>query len=362
MNSKIKLLAVGLLLTAINGFAVDASPRPGGFGYTGAWFDWFLTGSETFYNKTFSDVILSGTVTFTPTAMRTVSDGDSVWMSGIDLYPIYAAVDGTQLFKVDSLGNGTVHLSLTIPGTTSGGIKIQPIATGTATATIQNQNVAASTITLPSATCTLPGLGLSNTWTVAQAFSGNNTHTGTDEWDGSVNGGIKIAPIPTGTAVATIQNQNQAASVITLPVQTCTLPGLSLANTWTASQTLSNSSYIEWDGTTSGGIKIQPLAVGTALTTINNQNVAAATITLPSATCTLPGLGLINTWTALNTVDSIVTTKGAVIAGIARMGVRAGNFQSSTNMSWWSALGDTLFIRVAGNAFYIKATDYSGTH
>lgn len=58
-----------------------------------------------------------------------------------------------------------------------------------------------------------------------------------------------------------------------------------------------------WAGSTSGGIKIAPIATGTALTTIQNQNVSAATITLPSATSTLPGLGLTNVWTGANTIN-----------------------------------------------------------
>lgn len=62
-------------------------------------------------------------------------------------------------------------ISSTWAGATSGGIKIAPIATGTAIATIQNQNVAASTITLPSATTTLPGLSLANVWTNTNSFA-----------------------------------------------------------------------------------------------------------------------------------------------------------------------------------------------
>jgi hypothetical protein len=57
-------------------------------------------------------------------------------------------------------------------------------------------------------------------------------------------------------------------------------------------------------GSVSGSIAITPIATGTAATTIQNQNVAAATITLPSATCTLPGLGLANIWSAAQELDS----------------------------------------------------------
>lgn len=119
--------------------------------------------------------------------------------------------------------------SLVVYGSTSGSIALTPTAIGTGKATIVNQNVANSTITLPSATTTLPGLSLNNTW------------TGTGTWNGSVSGGISIAPIATGTATATIVNQNVGASTITLPSATTTLPGLTLANTWTGAQTLGST-------------------------------------------------------------------------------------------------------------------------
>jgi hypothetical protein len=72
----------------------------------------------------------------------------------------------------------TTSSPIALSGATSGGITIAPIATGTAVATIQNQNVAASTITLPSATCTLPGLQLSNAFTGANSFASTVTGPG----------------------------------------------------------------------------------------------------------------------------------------------------------------------------------------
>ena len=139
-----------------------------------------------------------------------------------------------RMYVTPSMVNNSVwptfHTSSEIlAGSVSGGITITPIATGTAVTTIQNQNVAAAVITLPSATTTLPGLGL------------NNVFTGTAQWNGATSGGVKIAPIATGTAVATIQNQNVAASVITLPSATSTLPGLELTNSWTSNNTVTYS-------------------------------------------------------------------------------------------------------------------------
>lgn len=155
----------------------------------------------------------------------------------------------------------------------------------------------------------------SSDWTVSttgvMAGIGDIGSNGSLILSGATSGGITITPLATGTGVATIQNQNVATSTITLPSATCTLPGLGLANTWTANQTLTGTSYIELDGAVSGGIKLLPLATGTALTTISNQNVAAATITLPSATTTLPGLTLNNVFTGTNQMyDDKVFTIG----------------------------------------------------
>ncbi len=118
--------------------------------------------------------------------------------------------------------------TFTAHGSTSGSIVIQPIAAGTNATTIQNQTGgSAKVITLPSATSTLLGLGVSTAGSVVLA--------------GSSDGGITIAPIATGTGVATIQNQNVATSVITLPSATCTLPGLGLANTFAAAQIVTDT-------------------------------------------------------------------------------------------------------------------------
>ena len=65
--------------------------------------------------------------------------------------------------------------------------------------------------------------------------------------------------------------------------------------------------YLQLDGATSGAIKIAPIATGTATTTIQNQNVSAATITLPAITSTLAILGA-NTFTGTQTCAAIVTT------------------------------------------------------
>jgi len=82
------------------------------------------------------------------------------------------AIDATGV--ASNLGNISSNGSLILSGSVSGGITLTPLATGTAVTTIQNQNVAAATITLPSATTTLPGLSLGNAWSGANTFPGGS--------------------------------------------------------------------------------------------------------------------------------------------------------------------------------------------
>ena len=107
----------------------------------------------------------------------------------------------------------------------------------------------------------------------------------------------------TGDYTATIVPPNLSAdATLTLPASTGTIVGTGQAIT----------GYIQLAGSSSGGIKIAPIASGSAVATIQNQAVSASTITLPSATCTLPGLGLTNTFSAAQAVTSDDTTDGVV--------------------------------------------------
>jgi len=76
-----------------------------------------------------------------------------------------------EKFSVDIEGDAILASTLTVNGSTNGAIAVSPIASGTGTTTIQNQ-VGTPTITLPAATCTLPGLGLANTFSAKNTFSG----------------------------------------------------------------------------------------------------------------------------------------------------------------------------------------------
>jgi len=62
---------------------------------------------------------------------------------------------------------------------------------------------------------------------------------------------------------------------------------------------------------TSGGITLTPITAGTGATTIVNQ-AGTPTITLPATTCTLPGLGLANAFTAANTFTATGITDAAL--------------------------------------------------
>ena len=213
-------------------------------------------------------------------------------------------------------------------GSVSGAIKIAPIATGTATATIVNQNQAATTVTLPNATGTLAILG-ANTFTGAQTFGAGILASGAVANDFSTGSGTFLtstgANTPSGdVTVANGKNFGQTGTgTFTTGTGAVTLSGDTTVAAGKNLLLAAGAGYFQANGTTSGAIKIAPIAVGTATATIVNQNVAASTVTLPSATCTLPGLGLANTWSGINTfgtaasVFSIMPTIPATTASSA---------------------------------------------
>ncbi|MDD5543906.1 MAG: hypothetical protein PHX83_12100 [Acidobacteriia bacterium] len=252
--------------------------------------DYIKNGQFTFTYKTLTSPTLAGTVTNSATNNFTgaanfsgnanfTDDSDSLKINLYQaLYPIDLEIGDARVFGVDSTGIVMLKSGGTFDNSTNNTFE-------------WNENSDELIATFGSNTVT---------WSSGDVTAINYSGGISSTWAGSTSGGIKIAPIATGTATATIQNQNVSASTITLPSATTTLPGLSLSNVYT--------STAEWDGSTSGGIKIAPIATGTALTTIQNQNISAATITLPSATTTLPGLSLANAWTGANTVPGGTAT------------------------------------------------------
>lgn len=102
----------------------------------------------------------------------------------------------------------------------------------------------------------------------------------------------------TGDADSDAPDVTETLALVLTPNATETSATWGFTSTQSAGYTFDKATT--WNGSTSGAIKIAPIATGTATTTIQNQNVSAATITLPSATCTLPGLGLANTFSGVN--------------------------------------------------------------
>ncbi len=248
------------------------------------------------------------------------------------------ALTGTtnNTFTVDS-DNATGMLQLK---TTTGGSNHTVILTNT-------QTTADITVTLPNKAATLAVM--------------SSTQTGYLEADGTTSGGIKIAPIAVGTAVTTIQNQAGAACTITLPIATCTLPGLGIANVWTGTadfqgnitasagnpsinfsgssgafttssgtNTLSGdvtiaagkdlnfaagAGYLLMNGAVSGGIEIKPIDTGTSTTIIQNANAAAnRTYTIPEV---LGDASFVMTAGAQTIAGAKTLTSDCILSGIA---------------------------------------------
>lgn len=146
----------------------------------------------------------------------------------------------------------------------------------------------------------------------AQEFVIGQDSTDTDGFDSiriwpntTAKGSLKILPGDnTGDDTVTLTTGNTSGDItVTLPVSTTTLLGKDITG---------QAGYLQLDGSTSGAIKIAPIAIGTATTTLQNSNTTAVTITLPNATCTLVGTAAANTFTAAQTITRDDTTDGLV--------------------------------------------------
>uniref|UniRef100_A0A6M3XW23 Uncharacterized protein n=3 Tax=viral metagenome TaxID=1070528 RepID=A0A6M3XW23_9ZZZZ len=236
---------------------------------------------------------------------------------------------------------------ISLAGTVSGGIKIAPIATGTALATIQNQNVAASTITLPSATCTLPGLGLTNSFSVVQTVAFDDTtdgvvdplvltHSSSDN-NATAGDGVSISfKLENATGTSTVEEW-ASIDVLSTTITNGSEDGdivfnTMLAGTVTAAVTIDASAQelvIGRDATDANGLhglRIWPLTAakgsiliqpadntGDDTITITNGNTGGdITITLPTVTCTLVGTAASNIFSAAQNVTRNDTTDGLV--------------------------------------------------
>ena len=222
----------------------------------------FQTSSGT--NIVNGDLVIAGSKTFTSGTGTVSLNGDTYVAAGKNLILV--------------AGAGYIQAN----GTTSGGIKIAPIATGTAVATIQNQNVSASTITLPSATCTLPGLGLANVWTSTADFRGNVSASASNpniDFSGS-SGTFKscLGEVTLGGNVTISGAKTFATGSGTV--------GLNGNVTVAAGKYISlaaGAGYIQINGSTSGALKLLPTAstAQTVTLTTAGQTSGAGSISIP---------------------------------------------------------------------------------
>ena len=201
----------------------------------------FQTSSGT--NIVNGDLVIAGSKTFTSGTGTVSLNGDTYVAAGKNLILV--------------AGAGYIQAN----GTTSGGIKIAPIATGTAVATIQNQNVSASTITLPSATCTLPGLGLANVWTGTADFRGNVMASASNP-NIDFSGSSGLFKTPTGPATLGGDITVAAGKYISLAA---------------------GAGYIQINGSTSGALKLLPTASTAQTVTLATagQTSGAGSISIP---------------------------------------------------------------------------------
>lgn len=126
----------------------------------------------------------------------------------------------------------------------------------------------------------------------------SETGLGTYEWDGATSGGIKIAPIGTGTNLTTIQNSaGGSAKVITLPAATGTIGTLENAENVTGAKTFSKLNAI----TGAAGI------AGTA-------TMASGTVTVSTTAVTANSI-IVITPTATRATTSVCFAVGTISAG-----------------------------------------------
>ncbi|TSA57816.1 hypothetical protein D4R42_00820 [bacterium] len=196
------------------------------------------------------------------------------------------------------LGNISSNGSLILSGSVSGGITLTPLATGTAVTTIQNQNVSAATITLPSATSTLPGLGLGNAWTGANTFPGgtstvplvigvkSNTASEGHVLVGSTDntGGVQIFCDDGNTAVSDVTSPLWTRYLLTSAQSSgATQTGLfAQLKTKDASTTFTGGSITALKAYNQAGVVV--LASGAEFGIINAGTTLAGEMTVPSGT------------------------------------------------------------------------------
>lgn len=281
----------------------------------------------------------------------------STWVlptGGGTLATVTGAETGTtaSTFTVDS-DSVTGKLAVT---TTSGGTNHTITLTNTAP-------TADRTITLPNLTGTVALLG------GTQTFTGDKTLTGTADFQGditastgdpSIDWSSSTGAFTTSTGANTLSGDVTISGTKTLTTGTGAI-ALNGDVTIAATKDLvlnsggGSTGYFRAMGKTSGGIEIQAIDTGTALTTLANQNVAAATITLPDATATLATIGLaetLDTKGLTNAADITQTgattitsgTTGMIIpdANTAGLSIHAASSKGSLRFKAVDNTGDTI--------------------
>jgi len=317
-----------------------------------------ITGTETLTNKTLTSPVIGTGLTASGNAANS-----------------FAGSTGTFLTSTGAvtIGNGAVGITGAVTMATTKGITFGAAAAGTATpitaysltankgaiilavtdsttdhaTTITNSalNGAAATITLPASTCTLPGVGLANTFTAVQTVAiddASNTsvtdvlslrHTTSGASGAGIGAGISVI-IENDTDATTenatiewIETSDGTKASLDTDVVFSTMLGGTVATALTIDASAqevvigadaTNASGMHalriWPLTASkGSILIQPTDnTGDDTITITNGNTHGdITITLPTVTSTLAILGA-NTFTAAQAVTSDDTTDGIV--------------------------------------------------
>ncbi len=266
------------------------------------------------YSSTGTTIATDGAITCASTILAdsTITSGKTGSNGGLSVRSTGA---GAQTFGVaGATGNITGSGTLALSGATSGGITLAPIAVGTDVTTIQNQNVAAAVITLPSATCTLPGLSLANIWSANQELDSGIT---VDDTNFIVDGGT--GAVTTASSITAL-SAAIGGGYSSTGVDISSAGVIQATGAITSGAAGSTIGSFTANGSTSGSIVVAPIAVGTGPTTLINQ-AGTINVTLPSATCTLPGLGLANIWTANQELDSGFTVDDTAFAVADTTGV-----------------------------------------
>lgn len=121
---------------------------------------------------------------------------------------------------------------------------------------------------------------------------------------GSTSGSIVIAPIAAGTNATTIQNSSGgSAKVITMPTATCTLPGLGLTNSWSAVNTFTAAPVVTLDDTTDGVVDALTLTHSSSDNNATAADGVGISFDLENAT----GTSTVEEWASIDVLSTTIT-------------------------------------------------------